>query len=74
MDRDAFGYRLVMIERPVELEDALSGLSYPASKAEMLRQAVRNGADEHLLRALHRLPDRLYETSEDVSRGIRQAV
>jgi hypothetical protein len=61
-------------ERPVELQDALAGLHYPATKAEVVAQAERNGADADMLLTLSDLPERAYAAPEDVTDGIRDRI
>jgi hypothetical protein len=63
-----------MDKRPVELQDALAGLDYPATKADVVAQAEHNGADADMLQTLKGLPDRDYGAPEDVSEGIRDLI
>ena len=49
----------------IELERALSEISYPCGKDELLRRARINGADEDVLARLNLLPDRLYEGADE---------
>ncbi|MEV0397392.1 DUF2795 domain-containing protein [Polymorphospora rubra] len=41
----------------------LDGLEFPASRQEMIRHALRNGADRPVLDLLRTLPDTDYKTS-----------
>lgn len=58
--------RAVSLKRgmPVALrvQKFLGGLRYPAGKHEVLACARARGADEHVMIALHALPDRAYES------------
>jgi len=49
----------------IELERALSEISYPCGKDELLRRSRINGADEDVLARLNLLPDRLYEGADE---------
>lgn len=49
----------------VELGRALSEMSYPCGKDELLRLARINGADEAVLSRLDLLPDRVYEGADE---------
>jgi Protein of unknown function (DUF2795) len=51
--------------RPVAVVD-FKGLSFPASKAELLRQARAAGGDASMLAALQGAPDRRYVSMEDL--------
>jgi trehalose-6-phosphatase len=63
-----------MDERPLELQDALAGLDYPATKADVVAQAEQNGADGTMLQTLNDLPERVFAAPEDVTGGIRDRV
>lgn len=68
------GNAQAMDERPLELQDALSGLDYPATKADVVARAEQNGADATLLQTLNDLPERVFSAPEDVTGGIRDQV
>lgn len=55
---------------PFRIQKCLRGLRYPAGKREVLERARLQGADEHVLRALARLPERAYESPIAVSREV----
>ena len=57
---------------PIEVQRFLKGVDYPASKAELLRQAEQAGADERVRATLERLPDQEYQAPTDVSEAIGQ--
>ncbi len=63
-----------MDERPLELQDALAGLDYPAVKADVVAQAEHNGSDATMVQTLKDLPERTYSGPEDVTGGIRDRV
>jgi hypothetical protein len=52
---------------PIDVQKHLSGLSYPASKDEVVSTAEQQGADEVLLQRLQQnLRDKEYESPADV--------
>jgi len=42
---------------PIDLQKALSGVSYPSKKQDLISHAEDNGADKEILDALEKLPD-----------------
>ncbi len=58
--------------RPLDLGKALSEVGFPATKADLVRQARDGAADDAVVDLLIRLPDREYDTQEAVSRAIGQ--
>lgn len=57
---------------PIQLEKFLKGVDYPASKADLIKRAEQNGADENALAALRELPDRTYDGPVGVSKAVGQ--
>ncbi|AOZ10596.1 DUF2795 domain-containing protein [Cupriavidus malaysiensis] len=55
---------------PIELQRALKGVDYPASRQALIEQATRAKAGKPILRELERLPDRRFESPAEVSREI----
>ena len=55
---------------PIQVQKALGGIDYPASKEELVKHAEEKGADEEVLSALKDLPDRKYETPADVNKEL----
>jgi hypothetical protein len=55
---------------PAQLEKHLKGVNYPVSKAELIKQIERNGADESVRAAISSLPNQTYDSSAAVSRAI----
>ncbi len=53
---------------PIELQKALGGMDYPASKENLVKHAEGKDADEEVLSFLGDLPDRNYETPADVNK------
>ena len=55
---------------PIDIQKALSGKDYPASKEDIVRQAEQNGADGEVLDALKKIEDREYEGPSGVSSAV----
>ncbi|MFC4694711.1 MULTISPECIES: DUF2795 domain-containing protein [Geodermatophilus] len=53
---------------PIDLQKALKGLDYPASKEQILEHA--KGADAEVLDALQKIADREYEGPSGVSAAV----
>jgi hypothetical protein len=54
-----------------ELKALLVGVALPAEKARLLEYAVQQRAEPPLLDALRSLPDRQYESLDDVAEELR---
>lgn len=52
--------------RAAELQVLLEGVPLPATKDELLEYAVRQRAEPHFLEALRSLPEREYESLDEV--------
>jgi Protein of unknown function (DUF2795) len=57
----------VDIAEAAELKTTLQGIALPAEKAALLEYAVRQRAEPQLLDALQSLPEREYESLDDVA-------
>ena len=55
---------------PIQLEKYLKGVDYPVSKADLLKQAEKNGADEQARSTLEQLPDQSFDSPTDVSKAV----
>ncbi|MGB9936522.1 MAG: DUF2795 domain-containing protein [Methanobacterium sp.] len=51
---------------PEAVYNFLKGTNYPASKNELIMQAKKNNADSDVLNAMETLPDKEYESQDDV--------
>jgi hypothetical protein len=51
---------------PTEIQQALSGIDYPASKEELIKHAQDNEADQEVMTFLERIDDGNYESPADV--------
>lgn len=56
---------------PFRVQKYLAGLRYPACKHNVLVCALQRGADERVIGALRRIPDRWYESPIALSRVMR---
>jgi hypothetical protein len=55
---------------PIQLEKYLKGIDYPVSKADLLKQAEKNGADQQARSTLEQLPDKTFDSPTDVSKAV----
>jgi len=55
---------------PVQIQKFLGGLNYPVEKQDLLDRARGEGADENVMEALERIPDRDYDSPTAVSREV----
>ncbi|WP_394252306.1 DUF2795 domain-containing protein [Arthrobacter pityocampae] len=53
---------------PIDLQKALGGVDYPASKQDLVQHAKDKGADTTVLEALENLPDREFDSPTDVNK------
>lgn len=52
---------------PIQIQKYLKGVDYPASKAALIENARKMGADESICASLEQLPDEKFQTPADVS-------
>ncbi|MCP9989045.1 DUF2795 domain-containing protein [Streptomyces sudanensis] len=55
---------------PIEMQRNLSGVSYPASKDDVVRQAKENGAGKEVMEALKSLPDKEYDSPTAINKEV----
>jgi hypothetical protein len=55
---------------PIDVQKALSGMDYPASRQQIVEHAERNGGDREVLDALKGIEDREYEGPSGVSSAV----
>lgn len=55
---------------PIELQKALKGVDYPASKQDLMKALDSNGASDNVRNALEQLPDKSFETPADVTEAV----
>ena len=54
----------------VQLKKTLTEVDYPTSKHDLVKHAELKGADENILRELKRLPNKQYETLENIRKAM----
>jgi hypothetical protein len=54
---------------PIQLQKALSGADYPASRDDLVECAKGNKADDSLLESLRSLPEQTYDGPNEVSKA-----
>ncbi|MHA6794346.1 DUF2795 domain-containing protein [Pseudonocardia bannensis] len=59
-----------MAVNPIQLQKFLRGMDYPARRDELVRHAEQQGADQQVLDALRRIPDREYDGPNAVSAAV----
>ena len=56
---------------PIQIQKYLKGVDYPASKAALIKNAKKMGADESICASLEQLPDQDFQTPADVSEAFK---
>ena len=59
-----------MSVNPRDVEKSLKGIDYPVRKADLLKHAERNQADEQVREALQKLPNETFNSPTDVAKAI----
>jgi hypothetical protein len=55
---------------PIDIQKALGGMDYPASKEEIIKHAQENGGSDEVVQALQGIEDREYEGPSGVSESV----
>jgi Protein of unknown function (DUF2795) len=55
---------------PIDIQKALSGMDYPASKEQIVQHAESHGGGKEVLEALKKIEDREYEGPSGVSSAV----
>jgi hypothetical protein len=55
---------------PIDIQKALGGMDYPASKEEIIKHAQDNGGSDEVVEALKGIEDREYEGPSGVSESV----
>jgi hypothetical protein len=55
---------------PIQIQKYLKGIDYPATKAALIENAKKMGADENVCASLEQLPDQKFEAPVDVSQAL----
>jgi hypothetical protein len=55
---------------PIDIQKALAGMDYPASRADIVAHAEQQGGDKEVVDALKGIEDREYEGPSGVSSAV----
>jgi hypothetical protein len=55
---------------PIDIQKALGGMDYPASKEQIVQHARDHGAGDEVVTALEKIEDREYEGPSGVSSAV----
>jgi hypothetical protein len=55
---------------PIEVQKALAGVSYPASRDELVETAEHNDASEEIIDSLRSLDDQQYDGPDEVEEAL----
>jgi uncharacterized protein DUF2795 len=55
---------------PIDIQKALGGMDYPATKEELIKHAQDKGGDAEVIDALQKIEDREYEGPSGVSAAV----
>jgi uncharacterized protein DUF2795 len=55
---------------PIDIQKALGGIDYPASKNDIVKHAEKNGGDKEVVDALKGIDDREYDGPSGVSAAV----
>ena len=55
---------------PIQIQKFLKGVDYPATKAALIENAKKMGADEEVCASLEQLPDQEFDAPVDVSEAL----
>jgi hypothetical protein len=66
------GGNMTTTPSPIQLQRHLSGVDYPANRDALINAARDQGADEDVINALRRIPDREYDGPNAVSKAVAQ--
>lgn len=58
---------------PIQIQKFLKGVAYPATKAALIENAKKMGADENVCASLEELPEQEFEAPVDVSQALGKA-
>jgi Protein of unknown function (DUF2795) len=58
------------IPNPIQVQKFLKGVDYPVNRQQIVDTAKRQGADENVMQALQRLPERQYNGPNAVAEEI----
>lgn len=52
-----------------EIQQALKGMDYPASKQELMQQAKKNNANQNVMQAIENLPEQKFNSPTAVQKA-----
>ena len=52
-----------------EIQQALKGMDYPASKQELVQQAKQNNASRDVIQTIEKLPEQKFNSPTDVQKA-----
>ncbi len=55
---------------PIDIQKALAGMDYPASRDDIVRHAEQHGGNREVVEALRKIEDREYEGPSGVSSAV----
>jgi len=55
---------------PIDIQKALGGMDYPATKEDIVRHAEQHGGSKEVVEALKKIDDREYEGPSGVSSAV----
>jgi Protein of unknown function (DUF2795) len=55
---------------PIDIQKALGGMDYPATKEQIVKHAEDNGGKDDVIEALRKIEDREYEGPSGVSSAV----
>lgn len=63
-----------MAEKPsfIEVQKSLAGVDYPADREQLIEHARQHGAEEGIVSALEKIPDRTYDGPNTVSKAVAE--
>jgi len=59
-------------ELPMEIQEILKNTDFPANRNDIIAQERKNGAIPDILQGLGMLPDKKYNSAEDVARELHR--
>lgn len=60
-------------QSPANVSHHLQGADFPASRADLEKQAKQNGAGDDVLDVIRNMPDQEYANMADVMKGVGEA-
>lgn len=61
---------MIATDMPVNMEEALDGIPFPAAKVQIITYADEQGASEEAMELLRALPVKSYNNMEEINAGL----